>query len=609
MESGASRNDDVRQRDAVDKEAGSAMHGFGWRRLLPKGLVPKGLAKERIVAPRHFNRWLAPPASIAIHLCIGSVYAWSLFNAPLTRTQGVVASSASDWSLSQVVWIFTVAVVFLGLAAAFAGRWLEQVGPRLVGVVAAACWGGGFLVGAAGIHTQQLWLLYLGYGVLGGCGLGLGYVSPVSTLLRWFPDRRGMATGMAIMGFGGGAIIAAPLKDFLIRTFYRAPVFLGDVADVELLTMDGRRFAQTAGGLREVVTVAAHDVPQMIVPGPEGVYLAGTGSVGVMATFIVLGVTYFAVMTMAAFAFRIPPPGWRPAGWAPRAESEAKARMMTRRDVDINQALKTPQFYLLWLVLCLNVTAGIGVLGVARTMMSEIFGTTLPHIVDGAFAATYVVMISVFNMVGRFCWASASDYLGRKRTYWIFFALGSVLYLSIPLAAHQVSVSPSVVWLIYFYAATMLIFTMYGGGFATIPAYLADVFGSRFVGGIHGRLLTAWSVAGLVGPLAITTLRQRAEARAIRDLADQADPAAFRERFGAGIDQLELLVREKTVTVAKLMDIVPEGVPHPGASLYNSTMFLMVGLLLLALVANALMRPVSERHYMPEEGERARTGP
>ena len=559
-------------------------------------------SKERIVAPDHFNRWLVPPASVAIHLCIGSVYAWSLFNAPLTRMQGVVASGAGDWDLSQVVWIFTVAIICLGLAAAFGGRWLEQVGPRLVGVVSAACWGGGFLVGAAGIHTQQLWLLYLGYGVLGGCGLGLGYVSPVSTLLRWFPDRRGMATGMAIMGFGGGAIIAVPLKEFLIRTFYRVPEYLGNVAEVKLVTIDGRRFAETIDGLREVVTVATHDVPQMIVPGPEGVYLAGTGSVGIMGTFIVLGVTYFSVMALAAFAFRIPPPDWRPAGWTPPDESKAKERMMTRRDVEIDQALKTPQFYLLWLVLCLNVTAGIGVLGVARTMMTEIFGSTLPHVVDGAFAATYVVMISVFNMGGRFCWASASDYLGRKRTYWIFFALGSVLYLSIPLAAHWVSVSPSVICLVYFYAATMLIFTMYGGGFATMPAYLADMFGSRFVGGIHGRLLTAWSVAGLLGPLAITTLRQRAEVHAIRDLAGQADPQAFRERFGAGIDHLELLIREKTVTVAKLMDIAPADVPHPGASLYNSTMFLMVGLLLLALAANALMRPVSERHYMPEEG-------
>lgn len=305
-------------------------------------------------------------------------------------------------------------------------------------------------------------------------------------------------------------------------------------------------------------------------------------------------------MSLAAFAFRIPAPGWQPPGWTPPDESEADQRMITRRNVGINQAMKTPQFYLLWIVLCLNVTAGIGVLGVAKTMMTEIFGSTLPHVVDGAFAATYVLMISVFNMGGRLFWASASDYLGRKRTYWIFFILGSALYLSIPLAAYGVSVKPWVVWLVYFYAATMLIFTMYGGGFAAMPAYLADVFGPRYVGAIHGRLLTSWSVAGVLGPMTITWLRQRSEVNAIHDLAARVDPTRFREHFGADMDQLDLLVHEKTVTIAKLMDIAPAGTAHPGAGLYTSTMFVMVGLLLVALVANALMRPVSERHHLQD---------
>ena len=556
------------------------------------------LSKERIVAADDFNRWLAPPAAIAIHLCIGSVYAWSLFNTPLTRVNGVVVGSADDWTLTQVVWVFTVAIICLGLTAAFTGHLLERVGPRLIGVVAAVGWGGGLLVGALGIYTHQLWLLYLGYGALGGCGLGLGYVSPVSTLLHWFPDRRGMATGMAIMGFGGGAIIAAPIKAYLIRAFYRAPEYLGQAADVELVTREGRRFAETPEGLREAVIVTTRDVAQMTVPGPEGVYLVGTGDAGVTATFVILGLVYCVVMLAAAFAFRVPAPGWRPAGWELDDERAAGGRMITRRNVALNQALRTPQFYLLWLVLCFNVTAGIGMLGVAQTMMTEIFGSTLPHVVDGGFAATYVVMISVFNMGGRFCWASVSDYLGRKRTYGIFFGLGSILYLSIPLVARGVSVSPSVVWLVYFYGATMVIFTMYGGGFATIPAYLADIFGTRNVAGIHGRLLTAWSVAGLLGPLAITTLRQRAEVNAIRDLAALVDSDAFRQHFGTGVDQLELLIREKTVTIAQLMELVPADVPHPGAGLYNSTIFLMVGLLLVAMAANALMRPVQERHYM-----------
>ena len=558
------------------------------------------LAKERIIAAPGYNRWRVPIASVLIHLCIGSVYAWSIYNPHLTRINGVVTSAGDDWSLSEVVWVFTVAIVFLGLAAAFAGKWLEQVGPRMVGVVSACCWGGGYLVGAAGIMTHQLWLLYLGYGVIGGCGLGLGYVSPVSTLIRWFPDRRGMAAGMAIMGFGGGAMIGTPMKEYFIRLFYRAPEYLGTQTQVELVTEAGRRFAEVGGVLREVVIVGATEARDMTLPGPEGVYVVGSGATGVAEAFILIGLIYLAVMLIAAFSYRLPPQGWQPDGWqAP--DEDARDKLITTANVDIDQALRTPQFYQLWIVLCLNVTAGIGVLGVARTMITEIFGTTLPQTVDTAFAATYVVMISAFNMVGRFIWASASDYLGRRNTYWIFFLLGIALYLSVPFTAQQVSASPSVIWLVYFYAATMIIFTMYGGGFATIPAYLADIFGTRYVGGIHGRLLTAWSTAGVLGPLAITSLRQNSVTRAINDLVATIDPQRFAEHFGAPLSQLDALVAQNSVTIARLMEIAPPGTSDPTSGLYNSTMILMALLLAIALVSNALMKPVDPRHHIKEE--------
>ncbi len=557
------------------------------------------LSKEHIIASPDYNRWRVPLASIAIHLCIGSVYAWSIYNPSLTRVYGVVASSGDDWSLSEVVWVFTVAIVFLGLAAAFAGKWLESVGPRKVGVVAACCWGGGYLVGGAGIMTHQLWLLYLGYGVIGGCGLGLGYVSPVSTLIRWFPDRRGMAAGMAIMGFGGGAMIGTPLKEFFIRLFYQAPEYLGTVDQVSLVTEAGRRFVEISGALQEVVIIGAAEVRNLTMPGPEGVYLVNTGAAGVAETFLILGVIYLIVMLFAAFSYRIPAEDWKPQGWVEPSD-EKRGALISAKNVDIDQALKTPQFYQLWIVLCLNVTAGIGVLGVARTMITEIFGSSLPQIVDTSFAATYVVMISAFNMVGRFIWASASDYVGRRNTYWIFFVLGIVLYLSIPFAAAQVSVNPSVVWLVYFYAATMIIFTMYGGGFATIPAYLADIFGAKYVGGIHGRLLTAWSTAGVLGPLAITSLRESSVNNAINDLVSIIDPAAFQAQFGAGVDQLELLVAQNSVTLSRLMEIAPAGTTDPTSSIYNSTMILMAMLLGIALLANALMRPVDPKHHLPD---------
>jgi MFS family permease len=562
--------------------------------------MPGFFDKQSIVAKPDFNRWRVPVASVAIHLCIGSVYAWSIFNPALTRVHGVVGGGPDDWSLKQVVWVFTVAIVFLGLSASFAGRWLEKVGPRTVGIVAALCWGGGFVLASLGIQWHQLWLLYLGYGVIGGCGLGLGYVSPVSTLIRWFPDRRGMAAGMAIMGFGGGAIVGTPLKEFLIRFFYQAPQYLGQVANTSLTTEGGARFALVAGQLREVLIVGPNDVSQMLVPGPEGVYLLGTGRTGVAEAFLALGVLYLIVMILAACSYRIPAENWRPKGWNPSDNPRAAKKMISVRHVHIDEAVRTPQFYLLWIILCFNVTAGIGVLGVAKTMMSEIFGTTLPKIVDAGYAATYVLMISIFNMAGRFFWASISDYIGRKVTYTLFFVAGIVLYLSIPYTAHQVSVSPSSVWLVYFYAATMIIFTMYGGGFATIPAYLADLFGTRFVGGIHGKLLTAWSTAGVLGPLAITSLRESSLQQAIERLAGQVNPADFRAKFGAPLEALQTLVAQKTVTLPKLMEIAPAGTVNPASTLYNSTMILMAGLLVIALIANLLVRPVDSKHFMAE---------
>ena len=552
-------------------------------------------SKANIVASENFNRWLVPPISISIHLCIGSVYAWSMFNPALTTSLGVVTSSANDWSLSDVVWIFSTAIVFLGLAAAFAGKWLEEVGPRLVGFVSACLWGGGFLIGSVGIFFHELFLVYLGYGVLGGCGLGLGYVSPVSTLIRWFPDRRGMATGMAIMGFGGGAMIGAPLISYLLELYYVTPVYLGSVSDVILKTIDGIRYTDINGVMTEVVVLAAGEVSNDTQLA--GVYVVGSGDTGAGMTFVTLGIAYFIIMSLASFGYRIPPENWKPKNWD-ESMRRVNSSPVTNENVHIDEALKTPQFYFLWIVLCFNVTAGIGVLGVAKTMMSEIFSSALPLIVNTSFAATYVLMISAFNMVGRFFWASTSDYIGRKNTYYIFFILGIILYTSIPFTASAMSINPSIVLLVYFYAATMIIFTMYGGGFATIPAYLADIFGTKFVGGIHGRLLTAWSTAGVIGPLAITTLRSNSIDSAILDLSQKVDPVKFQSFFGDSIDNISQLIMTKTVTIPKLMSIAPEGTIDPTSTVYNSTMFLMAFLLAIALVANYLIKPVDPKHHM-----------
>src|SRR5882672_9032406 len=333
--------------------------------------MPGLLSRERIIAPPGFNRWLVPPAALAIHLCIGQAYAFSVFKIPLSRAVGIAQSVPGDWKFTELQWIFTLAIVWLGLSAAIAGRWLERAGPRKGGVVSACCWGGGFLIAALGVYLHNLWILYLGYGFIGGWGLGLGYISPVSTLIKWFPDRRGMATGMAIMGFGGGALIAAPLSDALMKHF------------------------------------------------------ATASSVGVAPTFVVMGLVYLVAMLAGALAFRIPPPQWTPAGWTPPENRQAH---VARGHVHVDKAVRTPQFPLLWAVLCLNVTAGIGVLGQASPMIQEIFkGTVSP-----SAAAGFVGLLSLFNIAGRIFWASLSDVLGRKRTYVIFFSLGAVLYVCVP---------------------------------------------------------------------------------------------------------------------------------------------------------------------------------
>ena len=444
------------------------------------------LSRERIVARPGFNRWLVPPAALAIHLCIGQAYAISVFNLPLGRAIGITTPAPADWKLTTLGWIYTLAIVFLGLSAAFAGTWLERAGPRKVGVVAACFWGGGFLLAALGVFWHRIGIIYIGYGVIGGCGLGLGYVSPVSTLIKWFPDRRGMATGMAIMGFGGGAMIAAPLSDSLMSRF------------------------------------------------------ASSSSVGVWQTFVVMGLLYFIAMLLGAFAFRLPPPGWTPPGWTPPEDPHA---LVARGHVHVSRAVRTVQFPLLWAVLCLNVTAGIGVLGQASPMIQEIFkGAVSP-----SAAAGFVGLLSLFNIAGRIFWASLSDVLGRKRTYVIFFSLGAVLYACVPFTGTIGSVP-------LFVACVSVILTMYGGGFATIPAYLADMFGTQFVGAIHGRLLPAWSVAGVLGPVLVNYIRQ------------------FQ---------------------------IDRGVEKAGA--YDLTMYVMAGILVAGFLCNLAIGRVKESHYMTTE--------
>ncbi len=480
---------------------------------------PAFLSKERIVARPGFNRWLVPPAALAIHLCIGMAYGFSVFWLPLSKAIGITAavacpvemgffeqifSATCDWKISQLGWIYTLFFIFLGCSAALFGGWLEHAGPRKAGVVSALCWCGGLLISALGIYTHQIWMLWLGSGVIGGIGLGLGYISPVSTLIKWFPDKRGMATGMAIMGFGGGAMVGAPLADLLMRHF------------------------------------------------------ASATEVGVWQAFLVMAVVYFVFMMSGALGYRVPPTGWKPAGWTPSTK-KAQNAMITNRHVHVSKIWGIPQFWLVWAVLCLNVTAGIGILGMASPLLQEVFGGRLlgNGLAYGelsadqlkqiaAIAAGFTGLLSLFNIGGRFFWASFSDYIGRKMTYFVFFTLGFVLYAIVPWTGHLGSVA-------LFVFAFCLILSMYGGGFATVPAYLADLFGTQMVGAIHGRLLTAWAAAGVFGPVLVNYLREY--------------------QLGMGI---------------------------PRAQVYDITLYILAGLLVLGFICNLMVRPVADKHFMTE---------
>jgi MFS family permease len=447
------------------------------------------LDREHTIAKPGFSRWMVPPAALCVHLCIGQAYALSVFNLPMTKLLGITQSTPDDWKLTELGWIFSIAMVFLGGSAAVFGRWVEEGGPRRAMFTAGCLWAGGFFLSAVGVYSHTLWLIYVGYGVFGGCALGIGYISPVSTLIKWFPDRPGMATGMAIMGFGGGAFIASPLSVWLMGKF----------------------------------TTATH--------------------IGVMETFMVMGAIYFCFMMVGAAIVRIPAPGWKPEGYTPPA---AATKLITRNDVYVYDALKTPQFWLIWWVLCLNVTAGIGVLGQASAMSQEMF----PGVITPIAAAGLVGLMSLFNMGGRFCWASLSDIIGRRNTYFCFFLIGFVLYITVPYSGGIGSVA-------LFAFCFCIIISMYGGGFATVPAYLRDMFGTRYVGAIHGLLLTAWSAAGIFGPVLVN------------------------------------YIREYNVT---------HGVPK--AQAYNTTMYIMAGLLVIGFICNYFVKAVSARYHMADNDER-----
>jgi MFS family permease len=466
-----------------------------------------------------------------------------------------------------------------------------------VGLTAALCWSSGLSLAAVGCYLQLLPIVYLGYSVLGGAGWGLGYISPIPTLLAWFPDKRGLASGLGLSAFGGGAMLAAPLETWLLKQYFKLPTYLGSPEDLQVITEHGRRFITDENGfLVEVMIAAASDISRLPISIEEGVYLLGTGNTGIAYTFLTLSAGYLLLMATGALLMRVPPPGWTPKGFlAPTSGN------VTHHNVHHATALKTPQFYLLWLTLFGNTIAGVTIISTAKTIMTDVFMGTYPLIVTGAFAASYVMALSCSNMLGRLTFGPASDAIGRKRTYAIF-GLGIPLTLLLPTLTGMVHASNTLP-LSLFCGATVVIISFYGAVFAVLPAYVADTFGQKHVGTIFGRILTGFPVAAMVGPLVLSTLRSRANEAAIKDLTAKCDPALFFDKFGAMPDKLSELVEAKTVTIARLMEILPEGTFDPSVTLYDTTMYTMSAMLTLALAANLMIKPVNPKYYEKEEGD------
>eukprot|EP00048_Salpingoeca_helianthica_P020097 m.4800 g.4800 ORF g.4800 m.4800 type:complete len:672 (-) comp4393_c0_seq1:17-2032(-) len=568
---------------------------------IPTPTKPKGflhfLSKEAIIADESYNRWTSVPAAFLVQLSIGSVYAWSIFNLPLTRALGVVAPAAADWPLAPVVHIFSACAVSLGLSTALLGPWAERSGPRKVAVAAAVAWSTGLVLTGFGVSLHELPLLYLGYGILGGIGWGLGYISPVSTLLKWFPDRRGLASGLALTAFGGGAMLATPINESLLNLFFELPQFLGPVDAVTLVTEGGKRFAEVAGEMREVVVATTADVVSLPGTALPGVYVVGTGDTGAAKTFFTLSAGYFLSMNIGAFIQRVPREGWLPANWTPPVEAEQQQKMISKGNVHHSEALKTPQFYLLWLAVAGNATAGISVISCAKTMMSDIFATAMPAIVNGAFAASYVAALSAGNMLGRLGWANFSDWAGRKRTYFLF-GLAVPTLVALPSITNSVVAAPGWLPLAVFYGSTVFLVSFYGGVFSVLPPYISDLWGGKHVGAIHGRMLTAWSAAAVAGPNILTHMRSQSHTHAIEALASKVEPGIFEQTFGAPLTELSTLIAAKTVTIPQLMQVVPAGVPDPSPTLYNTTLYSMAALAAVAMLSNAAIRPVDPKHFM-----------
>ncbi|KRX06406.1 Major facilitator superfamily domain, general substrate transporter [Pseudocohnilembus persalinus] len=582
------------QQNPIKNESGQQIVKKSWR--------DRFFGPEKYTGNENTNRWLMALPAIGIHLCIGGPYAWSIFAQALTQEFGVVASSALDWTLNQTTFPLSLCFMMQGVSAALAGGLQIKYGLRLSLLAASSCYFTGVVIGAAGIYFHSLSMLYMGYGFLAGIGVGTAYTPPLQALMQWLPDRKGLASGLIIAGFGSGAVIMGPSAQYLMKKFHKFPEYVGKITDVETYQEAGKLFAKVGGQAKEVVEATAADLAK--IPGSEhlqeGLYIVGTGNTGAAAALGILGVAYTGIMLASSMAIKQPPVGYVPKGFDP-----SLVQSVTKLNVNHMDVFKTKQFWSFMAVLCCIATGGIGMMSVAKSMMQDQFSVLLPGIVTSTFATSYVLLLSFFNMGGRLFWSSLYDKYGPKFVYRAYSIISTPAYVSLPFIIGAVVQNPSAVPLYAFMGSTCIIISILGGVYATQPAYESQIFGNKYVGAIHGKMLLGSSFGAFVGPQLYIQMRNFEERKALKDLLSKVDPAKFQQHFKVGIDQAQSLIEAKTLTISKLMQIVPPGIKDPTPYLYNSALLTCAGLMGVAAIAHSQLKPVDPKFYEENQIQKA----
>jgi len=556
------------------------------------GLLSRLYGPESDEGSPSTSRWSMFLPAVLTHVSLGAPYGWSAISSALAREHGFVVSAASDWSLELATYPMSIILAAGGLSAALVGKWQLKAGVRKSMAAGGLCFGSGLALTAAGVMTHSIPLVYTG-NLLSGLGYGCAYTPPIQALINWFPDKKGLASGIVIGGFGSGALFFTPAINAMCTKFSTLPTYLGN--SLEVVVENGRQFAKVGGELQEVVYATASDLAKLPYDGLlEGFYIVGSGNTGVSAGLATIGALYGANILLASLLIKKPQQGYLPPGYTPPETSGGA-------NVPVDNLLKTPQFWLLWSTATLLATGGMGLMSVAKPMIQNVFTDAMPLLVTPVFASGYLMAMAAGNLGGRLGWAALSDNIGRWRTFQSMTVLAVPLFAGLPYLITQCISDPTGPMAPYYLAAfcgsTVAALSVMGGVFAVLPAYEADLYGAKYVGAIHGRFLTFAACATVLGPTLLLNLRKMAESNAINDLLSKVDQNTFMNTFGASVNDAQTLIEAKTLTISKLMTIMPPGTIDPSPFLYNNTMYTMAGLVGVASVMHFMVKPVDKKFF------------